>query len=111
MLHWTRSFLAVGLIAALFAYGGWVPVFTGAAKLIFWLFLALAALALVANALGRGPDGSYSGERAFAVVALLGGVVWLSHVWLKEDWSAAEARRAAQGGIEAVASSANGLFR
>ncbi len=47
MLHYAIVFLAVALIAALFGFGGIVAGAVGMAKILFFLFLIMAAVTLV----------------------------------------------------------------
>jgi uncharacterized membrane protein YtjA (UPF0391 family) len=53
MLRWALVFFLLAVIAALFGYGGVGADAAGAAKLLFFAFLILAATAIVAN-LARG---------------------------------------------------------
>lgn len=52
MLKWTFIFLAFALVAAVFGFGGIAGAAAGAAKILFFVALALAAASFVAN-LGR----------------------------------------------------------
>jgi uncharacterized membrane protein YtjA (UPF0391 family) len=68
MLGWAAVFLMIALIAALFGFGGLAAASAGIAKLIFFVFIALFAVALVMEALrrlgtrraGQGPSRSSS---------------------------------------------------
>jgi len=53
MLQWALLFLIIALIAALLGFGGLAAVSTGAAKLVFFVFVILFALSLVASLLRR----------------------------------------------------------
>jgi uncharacterized membrane protein YtjA (UPF0391 family) len=53
MLRWALIFFALALVAALFGYGGLAVGAAGIAKILFFAFLILAAVAIVAN-LARG---------------------------------------------------------
>jgi uncharacterized membrane protein YtjA (UPF0391 family) len=53
MLGWALGFLILALVAALFGFGGIAAGAAGIAKALFFVFLVLAALSVVAN-LGRG---------------------------------------------------------
>jgi uncharacterized membrane protein YtjA (UPF0391 family) len=49
MLTWTIVFLVIALIAAVFGFGGISAAATGIAKVLFFLFLILFAVSLVAQ--------------------------------------------------------------
>ena len=49
MLRWALTFLILALIAALFGYGGVAAGAATIAKISFFAFLILAAMAIVAN--------------------------------------------------------------
>lgn len=51
MLHWALIFLVVALIAAIFGFGGIASSAVGIAKLLFFVFLALALVSFVVRAL------------------------------------------------------------
>lgn len=51
MLSWALTFLIIALIAAAFGFGGIAASATGIAKIIFFVFLVLFAISLIA---GRG---------------------------------------------------------
>jgi uncharacterized membrane protein YtjA (UPF0391 family) len=53
MIGWALGFLVLALVAALFGFGGIAAGAAGIAKALFFVFLVLAALSVVAN-LGRG---------------------------------------------------------
>ncbi len=53
MLRWALIFFVLALVAALFGFGGLAAGAAGTAKLLFFGFLILAAVAIVAN-LARG---------------------------------------------------------
>ena len=56
MLGWSIAFLIIALVAALFGFGGIASASAGIAKIIFFIFIVLWLIALVAGALrGRGP--------------------------------------------------------
>ena len=56
MLGWAVTFLIVALIAALFGFGGIASASAGIAQILFFVFILLFVVALVANALrGRAP--------------------------------------------------------
>lgn len=56
MLRWALGFFVVALIAAVLGYGGIAAGAAGIAKLLFFGFLVLAAIALVAGLIrGTGP--------------------------------------------------------
>jgi uncharacterized membrane protein YtjA (UPF0391 family) len=50
MLRWSVIFLAVALIAALFGFTGIAASAAGIAKILFFIFLLLFALALIGGA-------------------------------------------------------------
>jgi uncharacterized membrane protein YtjA (UPF0391 family) len=56
MLRWAIGFFILALIAALFGFGGIAAGAAGIAKLLFWGFVILFAISLVAGlASGRTP--------------------------------------------------------
>jgi len=56
MLRWALGFFIVALIAAVMGYGGVAASAEGIAKILFFGFLVLAAISLVAGLVrGRGP--------------------------------------------------------
>jgi len=55
MLRWAIAFFVVALIAALFGFGGIAVAAAGIAKILFYLFLVLFLLSLVAHLLRRSP--------------------------------------------------------
>jgi uncharacterized membrane protein YtjA (UPF0391 family) len=56
MLSWAITFLVVALIAALFGFGGIASASAGIAQILFFVFIVLFVIALVANAMrGRAP--------------------------------------------------------
>ncbi|MDG4647797.1 DUF1328 domain-containing protein [Roseibacterium sp. SDUM158017] len=56
MLGWAIAFLIIALIAALFGFGGIATASAGIAQILFFIFIALFVIALVARAVrGRSP--------------------------------------------------------
>ncbi|XZE33159.1 DUF1328 domain-containing protein [Pirellulaceae bacterium SH501] len=56
MLSWALSFLVLALIAAAFGFGGIAASAAGIAKILFFVFIVLFALSLIANLTnGRSP--------------------------------------------------------
>lgn len=56
MLSWAITFLIVALIAGVLGFGGMASAFVGIAQILFFVFLLLFAVALVANVVrGRPP--------------------------------------------------------
>jgi uncharacterized membrane protein YtjA (UPF0391 family) len=56
MLSWALAFFILALIAALFGFSGLAVGLAGIAKILFFLFLVLFLVALLANAFrGRAP--------------------------------------------------------
>jgi uncharacterized membrane protein YtjA (UPF0391 family) len=53
LLHYAVIFLVVALIAAAVGFGGVAGVALEGARLLFWIFIALFALSLVAGLLRR----------------------------------------------------------
>lgn len=51
MLQWALTFLVVALIAAVFGFGGIAIAAAGIAKLIFFIFVALFLISLIAHLL------------------------------------------------------------
>ena len=56
MLKWALAFLIVALVAALFGFGGIASASAGIAQILFFVFILLFVIAIVANAMrGRTP--------------------------------------------------------
>ena len=56
MLGWAIAFLIIALVAALFGFGGIASASAGIAQILFFIFLALFVIALVARAVrGKSP--------------------------------------------------------
>ena len=55
MLYWALVFFIVALIAAVFGFGGISVAAAGIAKILFFIFLILLVVSLVAGGLRRGP--------------------------------------------------------
>jgi len=56
MLGWAIAFLIIALVAALFGFGGIATASAGIAQILFFVFIALFVIALVARAVrGRSP--------------------------------------------------------
>lgn len=56
MLYWAVIFLLVAIVAGLFGFGGVAVASASIAKVLFFVFIALFVIALVANAMrGRAP--------------------------------------------------------
>jgi uncharacterized membrane protein YtjA (UPF0391 family) len=56
MLYYALVFLVLALVAALFGFGGIAAASAGIAKLLFFIFLVLFAVSILAGALrGRPP--------------------------------------------------------
>jgi uncharacterized membrane protein YtjA (UPF0391 family) len=51
MLYWAVVFFVVALIAAVFGFGGIATASAGIAQILFFIFLALFVVAMVARAL------------------------------------------------------------
>lgn len=56
MLFWALVFFILAMVAALFGFGGIAAAATGIAKILFFVFLILLVISLLASALrGRWP--------------------------------------------------------
>jgi len=56
MLGWAIAFLIIALVAALFGFGGIASASAGIAQILFFVFIALFVIALVARAVrGKSP--------------------------------------------------------
>ncbi len=53
MLGWAATFLVIALIAAVFGFGGIASASAGIAQILFFVFIALFLITLVAKAAGR----------------------------------------------------------
>jgi len=56
MLHYAIVFFIIAIIAGLFGFGVVASAFAGIAKILFWVFVVLLIISLVAHGgRGRGP--------------------------------------------------------
>ncbi len=55
MLYWAVVFLVIAIIAALFGFTGVYAAASGIAKILFFVFLVLFIISLLAGGLRRGP--------------------------------------------------------
>jgi uncharacterized membrane protein YtjA (UPF0391 family) len=55
MLHWALVFLIIALIAGVFGFTGVYLAAAGIAKILFFIFLVLLIVSLLAGGLRRGP--------------------------------------------------------
>lgn len=55
MLRWALTFLVVALIAGVFGFGGIASASAGIAQILFFIFVALFILAMVARAVQGKP--------------------------------------------------------
>jgi len=53
MLRWALIFFIIALIAAVFGFGGIAGAATGIAQILFFGFLVLAVIGLIAGAVGK----------------------------------------------------------
>jgi uncharacterized membrane protein YtjA (UPF0391 family) len=53
MVAWALTFLAIGMIAGIFGFGGIVAASAGIAQVVFVIFLILFATSLIAGLLRR----------------------------------------------------------
>jgi uncharacterized membrane protein YtjA (UPF0391 family) len=53
MLHYAVVFFVIALIAAVFGFGGIAAGAVGIAKVLFFVFIVLAALSFIANLMRR----------------------------------------------------------
>jgi uncharacterized membrane protein YtjA (UPF0391 family) len=55
MLYWTLVFLCVAMVAALFGFSGIYVAAAGIAKILFFIFLVLFVVSLLAGGMNRRP--------------------------------------------------------
>jgi uncharacterized membrane protein YtjA (UPF0391 family) len=55
MLYWTLVFLVVAMVAALFGFSGIYVAAAGIAKILFFIFLVLFVVSLLAGGMNRRP--------------------------------------------------------
>ena len=55
MLYWTATFFVISLVAALFGFTGIAVGAASIAKVLFFIFIVLFVISLIAHALRRGP--------------------------------------------------------
>ena len=55
MLSWALIFFILAIVAALFGFGGLAGAFAGIAEILFFVFIALLVVSLLANALRGKP--------------------------------------------------------
>lgn len=53
MLFWAVVFLVVAIVAAIFGFGGIVAVAVGISKILFFIFLVMFVIALIAGLVTR----------------------------------------------------------
>lgn len=94
MLGWALGFFVAAVIAAVFGFGGIASAFSGLAVLLFWIFIALFVLSLIAGAFTRshGP-GVAAGGRTALLVAVTAVVAIVAYAWVENDWTAEQAGR------------------
>ncbi len=57
MLSWSIAFLLIALVAAVFGFGGIAGTAAGIAKVLFFVFVALWVISLIAGAMkGKSPS-------------------------------------------------------
>ena len=54
MLGWALTFLVIALVAAVFGFGGIASASAGIAQILFFIFIVLFAVALLARAFSSG---------------------------------------------------------
>lgn len=54
MLHWALIFFVVAIVAAFLGFGGIAGTAIGIAKILFFVFLVAATVALILNLAGKG---------------------------------------------------------
>lgn len=52
LLGWAATFFIIAIVAALFGFGGIVATASGVAVILFWVFIALFAISLIAGLVG-----------------------------------------------------------
>lgn len=94
MLGWALGFFVAAVLAAVFGFGGLASAFSGVAVLLFWIFVALFVLSLIAGAFSRthGP-GVAAGGRTALLVAVTAIVAIAAYAWIDNDWTAEQAGR------------------
>lgn len=102
MVHWAGSYGLVALVAWLMVLAGHAGAWSIPALAIAALCAMLALLALFTHAFGRGRNGLYSFERAFALTACSALIIAGAGYWLGQGWSAAEAGRALDQVVRSV---------
>jgi uncharacterized membrane protein YtjA (UPF0391 family) len=55
MLYWAAVFLVIALVAGLFGFGGIMAGASQIAQILFFIFLVLFVVSLIAGGLRRGP--------------------------------------------------------
>jgi uncharacterized membrane protein YtjA (UPF0391 family) len=54
LLYWAITFLVIGLIAALFGFGGVAGTAMEGARILFWVAIVLFVISLIGGLVGRG---------------------------------------------------------
>lgn len=94
MLGWAFAFFVAALIAAVFGFGGVASAFSGLAVLLFWIFVALFVLSLIAGAFSRAHGASVaSGGRSALLIAVTAVIAIVAYAWVDNDWTAEQAGR------------------
>jgi uncharacterized membrane protein YtjA (UPF0391 family) len=57
MLYWALVFFVVAIVAAIFGFGGISAAATDIAKILFFIFVVLFVVSLIAGLFRRGPRG------------------------------------------------------
>ena len=56
MLYWALVFFIVAVVAAVFGFGGIAAAASGIAQILFWIFVVLFVLSLLAGVMSRGSN-------------------------------------------------------
>lgn len=54
LLYWAITFLVIGLIAAVFGFGGVAGTAMEGARILFWVAIVLFVISLIGSLVGRG---------------------------------------------------------
>ncbi len=112
MLGWAIGFFLGAVVAAVFGFGGIASAFVGIAQILFYLFLVLFVISLVAGLFFRGAhagDGvvhGHGGTGAFGFIALVAIAAIGIYAWVDNDMSAERVGRAIDRSAVAITADA-----
>ena len=108
MLNWAIGFFVAAIIAAVFGFGAIASDFTSIALLLFWIFVALFVVTLIASLFARAGEGGAGGIVALAVAVLCIGA--LVYAWNGHHLSAESVGRSIDNGAHRITADASDVI-